>query len=423
MSRTFDETRRGCNLHATLTPSLSALFLARRKNESLIECFMKKSYWRPALMACAAMTLAACGNKETKEALDKSSDLEKQQQFADANTVLVDALQAREAKLKATAGNPTDQAVLEALKKKVQSDSEILKLERAWVSLYLKWNRTDMAASVYGDILAGDPGDASMGTFLNDPDKDIRKRAVEVLGLAADPKSPNLGKTISTLTTALKDSDATVRAAAIDALGATKDPGVLPSVMDQLKDSDWNVRFEVVDALSQIHDERVVAPLLDAAGDSDKTVRDSAHDNLESIASAPDTFAKPDDFAPRLNDANPAIAMSAAECLGLMRDPRAVPVLMKLINSSDPDVKLNAVKGLGEAGDRGALPALRQLLNDPDLNMRGWGIIGLGKLKDEDSLIDLEHIATDETQPASIRQAAAASVEEIRGSLPSLTTP
>jgi HEAT repeat protein len=296
-------------------------------------------------------------------------------------------------------------------------------MERAWVGLYLRWNRTDMAASVYGDILSGDPGETSMTDFLHDPDKDLRKRAVEVLGLAADPKSPNLDRTIGILISATKDGDPTVRAAAVDALGATKDPRVFQPVIDELKDSDWNVRFEVVDALSQIRDERVIAPLLNAAGDSDKSVRSSAHDNLESIASQQGTFARPDDFAARLNDPNPDIEMTAAECLGLMRDARAVPVLMKLITSSDPEVKLNAVKGLGEAGDRSALPELRQLLNDPDLNMRGWSIIGLGKLKDADSLMDLEHIATDDSQPTSIRQAAAASVEEIRSSLPPLVTP
>jgi HEAT repeat protein len=384
---------------------------------------MKKSFWRAALVACGAMSLAACGNKETKSALDKTSDLEKQEQFADANTVLVDALQARETEIRTAAGNPSDPAAADALKKKVAADSEILKLERAWVGLYLHWNRTDMAASVYGDILTGDPDDTSMNDFLHDPDKDLRKRAVEVLGLAADPKSPNLDKTIDTLVSATKDSDPTVRAAAIDALGATKDPRVFQPVVDSLKDSDWNVRFEVVDALSQLHDERVIAPLLDAAGDSDKSVRTSAHDNLEGIASAGDTVAKADDFAARLNDPNPSVEMTAAECLGLLRDARAVPVLMKLIASTDPEVKLNAVKGLGEAGDRTALPMLRQLLTDPDLNMRGWGIIGLGKLKDEDSLMDLEHIATDDTQPASIRTAAEASVEEIRSSLPPLVTP
>ncbi len=378
---------------------------------------------RAAMLACGTMALAGCGNKETKSALEKSAELEKQQQFADANNVLVDALQSRETKIKADAGNPTDPAGLDALKKQVQSDGEILKLERAWVGLYLQWNRTDMAASVYGDILSGDADDTSMTDFLHNPDKDIRKRAVEVLGLAADPKSPNLDRTISTLIGAMKDSDPTVRAAAIDALGATKDARVFQPVADALKDSDWNVRFEVVDALSQIHDERVIAPLLDAAGDADKTVRASAHDNLEGIASAQGTFAKPDDFASRLNDPNADIEMTAAECLGLMRDARAVPVLMKLITSKDPEVKLNAVKGLGEAGDRSALPMLRQLLNDPDLNMRGWSIIGLGKLKDEDSLMDLEHISTDESQPTTIRDAASASVEEIRSSLPQMVTP
>jgi len=384
---------------------------------------MKKFLWRAVLMGCGAMSLAACGNKQTKETLDKTGDLEKQENYADANTVLVNALQERESQLRNEAGNPTDPAGIDALKKKVAADSEILKMERAWVGLYLHWNRTDMAASVYQDILSGDPDDTSMGDFLRDPDKDIRKRAVEVLGLAADPKSPNLDKTINTLVSATKDSDPAVRAAAIDALGATKDPRGFQPVVDELKDSDWNVRFEVVDALSQIHDERVIAPLLDAAGDSDKSVRGSAHDNLEGIASADQPFAKADDFAARLNDPNPDIEMTAAECLGLMRDARAVPVLMKLIASPDPEVKLNAVKGLGEAGDRSALPMLRQLLNDPDRNMRGWSIIGLGKLKDENSLMDLERISNDETQPASIRQAAAASVEEIRSSLPQMITP
>lgn len=385
--------------------------------------FMKKSFWRAALVAGGAMTLAACGNKQTKDTLDKVADLEKQQQYTDANNVLIEALQARESQIRTAAGSPSDSAALDALKKKVQADSEILKMERAWVGLYLQWNRTDMAASVYGDILTGDPDDTSMSGFLSDPSKDLRKRAVEVLGLAADPKSPNLGKTIDTLLTALKDNEPTVRAAAVDALGATKDPRIFQPVVDELKDSDWNVRFEVVGALSQLHDERVLAPLLGAAGDSDKSVSGSAHDNLEGMVSADNTVAKAEDFAPRLNDPNPDIQLTAAECLGLLRDPRAVPVLMKLVASSNPDVKLAAVKGLGASGDRSALPALRPLISDPDLNLRGWSIIGLGTLKDEDSLVDLENIANDDAQPPSIREAAAASVDEIRKTLPQMVTP
>ena len=100
-----------------------------------------------------------------------------------------------------------------------------------------------------------------------------------------------------------------------------------------------------------------------------------------------------------------------------------MPVLLKLVTSDDPDVRLNAVKGLGEAGDRSALPTLRETLKDPDLNMRGWSIIGLGKLRDEDSLMDLEHIASDETEPQAIRDAASASVDEIKQSLAPVETP
>jgi HEAT repeat protein len=384
---------------------------------------MNKSFWRVALIASSAMVLAACGNKETKAALDKSTELENQKQYSDANDILIRALQAREAEIRAAAGNSSDPTATDALIKKVKADSEILKMERKQVVIYLRWDRADLASAVYTDVLTGAPDDTSIYDLLHDPDTDVRRHAVEVLGLVADPKSPNLGKTIDALVVATKDADAKVRAAAVDALGATKDPRALQPIADKLKDTDWDVRFEAVNALSELHDERAVAPLLDATGDSEKTVRESAHENLETIVSGQATLAKPDDFAPRLNDPNPYVSMTAAECMGLLRDARAVPVLLTLVTSKDLDVRVNAIKGLGESGDRSTLPILRQMLNDPDLNMRGWSIIGLGKLKDEDSLMDLEHIATDDTQPSAIREAAAASADEIKSSLPPLEAP
>ena len=99
--------------------------------------------------------------------------------------------------------------------------------------------------------------------------------------------------------------------------------------------------------------------------------------------------------------------------MGLLKDARAVPVLLKLVNSDDPDVRLNAVKGLGEAGDPSAIPLLRQTLKSPDVNMRGWSIIGLGNLRDEASLPDLQAIANDPAEPASIKSAAEAAINHI----------
>jgi HEAT repeat protein len=383
---------------------------------------MKKSYWRAALLSCVALLLTACGNKETRAALDKSSDLAKQKQYTDANDILVRALQAREAEIRNATGVPNDPAGADALSQKVEADSEILKMERAQVPLYLHIDRADMASAVYTDVLTGDPTDTSIYDLLHDPDESIRVGAVHVLGLVSD-KATDLGRTIDALIAATKDSDQEVRRAAVAALGAIKDPRVVPPLVDELKDSYWFARSEAAQALGSKNDERAIAPLLEAVGDSDKTVDAAAHDALVDLATADKPTAKPDDFAARLSDSNLHISMTAAECLGLMRDARAVPVLLKLVSSEDPDIRLNAIKGLGEAGDRSALPVLRQSLNDPDLNMRGWCIIGLGKLRDEDSLMDLEHIATDDTQPPAIRAAAAASVDEIKASLPPLPEP
>jgi CDP-glycerol glycerophosphotransferase (TagB/SpsB family) len=95
---------------------------------------MHKSVWRLALVIGMASILAGCGNKETKEALEKSANLESQKQYYDANNVLMDALQARETKIRGDNGTqPTEQTEIDALRKKVQSDPEILKMERRWV--------------------------------------------------------------------------------------------------------------------------------------------------------------------------------------------------------------------------------------------------------------------------------------------------
>jgi HEAT repeat protein len=388
---------------------------------------MNKSFRRIALLACGATILAACGNRETKEALDKSSSLAQQQQYTDANDVLIAALQARETKIRNAAGNPADQTAADALTAKVQADSEILKMERAQIPIYLLMDHVDsanMASAVYTDVLLGDPTDTSVFNLLRSPDKILRKGAVGVLGLAADPKSKLFDQTVDALINATKDSDDDVRHAAVSALATIKDPRVVPPLIAALKDSAWSTRFEAASALGEKNDIRAVGPLFDAIGDSKKIVSDAAHDALVDLVvhhdadGKPDAVVKADDFAPRLNDPNEKISMTAAECMGLLGDTRAVPVLLKLANSTDGDIRLNAVKGLGEAGDKAALPTLRQGLKDPNLNMRGWSIIGLGRLKDEDSLIDLEHIATDDTQPTNIRQAAAAAVDQIKSSLP-----
>jgi HEAT repeat protein len=131
------------------------------------------------------------------------------------------------------------------------------------------------------------------------------------------------------------------------------------------------------------------------------------------LSKGPNAPAPPDDFANRLNDPNPKVVVISAVCLAILKDPRAIPVLLKMLASPDLTTRLIAVKGLGEAGDPSVIPTLRQTLKDPDVNMRGWSIIGLGHLKDAGSLTDLRAIAADASEPSSIKAAAEAAINHI----------
>jgi len=368
---------------------------------------MNKCLWRLVLVAGTALILAGCGNKETKEALQKAGALEDQKQYEDANNVLVDALQARETKIRADAGTPADQAAADALSKEVQSDSEILKLERGQIPLYLHLERADMASAVYADILSGNPGDSVVYDTLRDKDPVIRTGAVRILGLTGKPDA------IDALTGATKDPDQDVRRAAVVALGSIKDPRTVGPLIDALKDSYWDVRSEAANALGQEHDGRAVKPLLDTVSDPDSTVESSAETALLFLCKGPGASAPPDDLASRLNDPNPKVVLISAVCLAILKDTRALPVLLKLVASPDLTTRLDAIKGLGEVGDPSVIPTLRQTLKDPDVNMRGWSIIGLGNLKDQGSLTDLRAIAADANEPSTIKAAAEAAINHI----------
>ncbi|MCE0523440.1 MAG: HEAT repeat domain-containing protein [Methylacidiphilales bacterium] len=378
---------------------------------------MNKCFWRLMLVAGSVVILAGCGNKETKEALQKATALQAQKQYYDANDVLLEALQARETKIRAEVGTPADQAAADALGKTVGSDPEILKMERAQIPLYLYMERADKACAVYTDILSGSPKDSVVYVLLEDKDPVLRAGAARVLGLAAQPDA------IDALAAATKDPDQTVRRAAVVALGSIKDPRTVQPLIDALKDSYWDVRSEAANGLGQEHDARAVKPLLDTVTDSDATVQGSAESALLFLSRGPNAAALPNDFANRVTDSNPKVVLISAVCLAMLRDSRAIPVLLKLLDSPDLTTRLDAVKGLGEVGDPSVIPTLRQTLKDPDVNMRGWSIIGLGNLKDTGSLPDLRAIAADAGEPSTIKEAAEAAIEHIDTSSPPPTPP
>jgi HEAT repeat protein len=362
---------------------------------------------RGLLLSCAALALAGCSIRATKEALQKASDLESQHHYDDANDVLVEALRAREAKIRAGSEAPTDSAAIDALTKRVQSDSEILKMERAQIPIYLHLDRADLASAVYADILAGNPGDKVLYDLLKDKDAAIRTGAVRTLGLSGNPE------VLDALAEASKDVDEDVRRTAVAALGTIKDPKTVPILINALNDSYWFVRSDAADALGREKDLRAIKPLLDTVSDPDSNVESAAENALIALCAVPGISA--DEFATHLNDANPKIVLISAVCLAVLKDARATPVLIKLANSPDVSTRLHAVKGLGESGDPAVIPTLRQTLTDPEVNVRGWSIIGLDRLKDQGSLPQLRALSADTNQTPRIREFAAAAVNHLTG--------
>lgn len=366
---------------------------------------MRRHFCRDILLACTLLALAGCSTRETKQALAQAESLAGQQKYEDANDVLIEALRAREARIRTNTEAPARQADVDALTQKVQADPEILKMERAQIPLYLHLDRSDLAAAVYADIIAGHPDDPVLANLLKDKDAKIRTSAARTLGLTNRPEA------IDPLIGAVSDVDSNVRSEAVAALGLIQSPKAVPTLIHALGDSYWLVRSEAADALGREKDASAIAPLLDTVSDPDTNVESSAETALVALCHAPGVAAAT--FAPHLDDANSKIVMISAICLAVLKDSRATPVLVKLAASPDISTRLHAVKGLGETGDPAVIPTLRQTLHDPEVNVRGWSIIGLQNLKDTGSIATLKALSTDPAQTPRIREFAAAAAKQL----------
>jgi HEAT repeat protein len=366
---------------------------------------MRRRLSRLLPLACAVLALAACSTRETKEAIAKADGLAAQQHYDEANSALIDALRAREEKIRAQSDDSRDGETTDALRKKIQSDSEILKMERAQIPLYLRLNEADRAAAVFTDIAAGHLGDRALVDLLADKDAKIRTGVVRTLGLVGGADS------IDPLVKASTDTDEDVRSEAVSSLGLIQDPRTVKPLIHALNDEYWYVRSQAADALQREKDTSAIGPLLDTVSDPDATVAGSAENALVNICQSPGLT--PDTFAAHLDDANPKIAMISAICLAVMHDSRATPILIKMASSTDAQTRLHAVKGLGETADPAVIPTLRQTLHDPEVNVRGWSIIGLDNLKDTGSIDALRAMAADPNETAHIREFASAAVSHL----------
>lgn len=83
----------------------------------------------------------------------------------------------------------------------------------------------------------------------------------------------------------------------------------------------------------------------------------------------------------------------AVHLLGLLKNPRAVPILVPLLKDSDVNYKV--AWALGEIGDRAAIPPLLDALNDQSSDMRVASIEALVTLGATEALLRLRLLLQD----------------------------
>jgi HEAT repeat protein len=126
-----------------------------------------------------------------------------------------------------------------------------------------------------------------------------------------------------------------------------------------LSDEDWAIREEAATLLGTLKDARAVLPLINALRDSDRAVREAAGGALSSLGSV----CVPA-LAGCLTDPALQVQEAASAILASLADGRVLVPLMQALGSRDWIVRMHAAQGLGRIGEPDAVPALMPLLQD-----------------------------------------------------------
>lgn len=148
----------------------------------------------------------------------------------------------------------------------------------------------------------------------------------------------------------LKDPDHDVRKFIVDILGNIGDRSSIPALVEALRDPDANVSAAAAENLGKIGDARAAAPLVEALDTEDVWLRYSVLGALARIGE-PVPFPV---FAPLVSHA--ILKRPVFECLGAVGDRHAVPVLLEGLQDRVRAVREAAACSLARL--RGRLPAV-----------------------------------------------------------------
>lgn len=187
------------------------------------------------------------------------------------------------------------------------------------------------------------------------------------------------------------------RASSAVLLGRMRSDAAVAALVAQMDDEDDDVRMAAARSLAAIGDPAAVQALTAALADPSRwTATTVASDLVEMGPAAVPTLleiaAGGGSGGPEAREA----AVTAVRVLGEIRDPRAEPVLIRLLEQAeDIDLRARAAAALGELGGSLTPPALRAALHDPAWQVRAQAASSIGALGDRESVAALSAAVAD----------------------------
>lgn len=196
----------------------------------------------------------------------------------------------------------------------------------------------------------GEPAVIPLIESLKSENKDKVKTASRILGDIKDKKA------VRPLSDLLDNSDYNIRANACASLGKIGDTTVLNDVIFLLNDSVEVVRKSAAVSLGDLNSPRSVDALIKALKDRHFSVRMTASISLVKLG-------KPavEPLLKTLKDKDDDTGYLSIECLGKIKDPRAIPFLIEELKSQDWAERGFAVEALTDIGDQKGIGAIRSI--------------------------------------------------------------
>lgn len=234
---------------------------------------------------------------------------------------------------------------------------------------------------------------------LQSPDFFAREEAVKELGTFRQDEA------VAGLVLAIEDTDLGIRELAADLLTKIKGMTAAQLLCRFLAHPDIGTRNLASEILVRFGGEAVL-PLIAELENEDHDVRKFSVDILGLIGDSRAT----ESLCQRLWDENTNVVCSAAEALGEIGSPAAVPHLLAAYEKIE-DVRLQSVEALGKIGDAAALTKLHKWLSNDDPVIQYSIIDAIGNIGRQESLTHLAPIL--DSPDATIAEAAMSAVVTI----------